>query len=346
MTEDLMKVIRAPVAKVERLEDDFEDEYVYDIGVDDATPYFFGNNILLHNSCYYSPYEALKDLPEYAGFDWSIENCIELYDGIADITNESFPAFMMRSFNTSHERGSNVKAGRELLGSTAIFIKKKKYAILMVEKEGHRLDKGGKPGKLKYMGLDMKRSDTPVFMQKFLEKLLMDVLTGAPETKMFDDIRTFRKDFKARPGWEKGSPKKVNALSTFGDAEAAAQQGASKGKIFKKGEKGKINMPGHVRAALNWNILCDLNGDKYSVKIGDGAKCIVVKLKPNVMKMDSVAYPIDQLFLPDWFKQLPYDHAAMEETIIDKKINNLVGVLGWDLTLTKERGGEQFLRFV
>ena len=341
----MVELVKETVVSVEELEP-FNDEYVYDIGVASKNPYFFANGILVHNSCYYSPYEALKDLPEYAGFDWSIENCLELYDGIADLTNESFPDFMMKAFNTTRERGANIKAGRELLGSTALFIKKKKYAILMVEKEGHRLDKDGKPGKLKYMGLDMKRSDTPVFMQRFLEKLMMDVLTRAPQDKMFDDIRNFRRDFKARPGWEKGSPKKVNALSTFSDAEGAAQKAAAKGRSFKKGEKGKVGMPGHVRAALNWNALCDLNQDKYSTRIADGAKCIVVKLKPNVMKMDSVAYPIDQLFLPDWFKSLPYDHAAMEETIIDKKINNLVGVLGWDLTLTKERGGEQFLKFV
>jgi hypothetical protein len=44
------------------------------------------------------------------------------------------------------------------------------------------------------------------------------------------------------------------------------------------------------------------------------------------------------LNLPDWFKQLPFDHVAMEETIIDSKIDNLLGVLKWDLNLSKDRG--------
>jgi hypothetical protein len=56
------------------------------------------------------------------------------------------------------------------------------------------------------------------------------------------------------------------------------------------------------------------------------------------MQINSIAYPIDEMNLPDWFKQLPFDHTAMEETIIDSKIENLLGVLKWDLSLSKDRG--------
>jgi carbonic anhydrase len=35
--------------------------------------------------------------------------------------------------------------------------------------------------------------------------------------------------------------------------------------------------------------------------------------------------------IPDWFKQLPFDNDAMEEALITKKVENLLGVLGWDL---------------
>ena len=34
------------------------------------------------------------------------------------------------------------------------------------------------------MGLDLKRSDTPDYMQKFLEELLMMVLTGSEEKEV------------------------------------------------------------------------------------------------------------------------------------------------------------------
>ena len=94
--------------------------------------------------------------------------------------------------------------------------------------------------------------------------------------------------------------------------------------------KGKVNMPGHVRAAINWNYLRKMNGDQYSQKIVDGMKIIVCQLKNNALGMSSVAYPTDELRLPEWFKQLPFDDVEMMASLIDKKIDNMIGVLEWD----------------
>jgi hypothetical protein len=90
-------------------------------------------------------------------------------------------------------------------------------------------------------------------------------------------------------------------------------------------------MPGHVRAAMNWNTLKRVNGDNYSMEIMDGFKVIVCKLKSNPLGYTSIAYPTDQLRLPQWFQELPFDDSAMEATLVDKKIDNLLGVLEWDL---------------
>jgi hypothetical protein len=90
-------------------------------------------------------------------------------------------------------------------------------------------------------------------------------------------------------------------------------------------------MPGHVRAALNWNYLRRVNGDNYSMKMVDGMKVVVCKLKPNPLNFTSIAYPTDELRLPNWFIELPFDDSAMEKTLVDKKIDNLLGVLNWEL---------------
>jgi hypothetical protein len=37
------------------------------------------------------------------------------------------------------------------------------------------------------------------------------------------------------------------------------------------------------------------------------------------------------MHLPQWFKELPFDHAEMEATVVDQKLDNLLGVLDWDL---------------
>ena len=90
-------------------------------------------------------------------------------------------------------------------------------------------------------------------------------------------------------------------------------------------------MPGHVRAAINWNTLKKVYNDKYSMDIIDGQKCIVCKLKDNPMGYTSIAYPTDELRIPDWFKELPFADDEMESTLINKKLDNLIGVLDWDL---------------
>jgi hypothetical protein len=79
-----------------------------------------------------------------------------------------------------------------------------------------------------------------------------------------------------------------------------------------------------------------MNGDKYSLEIVDGMKVIVCKLKQNPLNYTSVAYPTDELRLPDWFKELPFDSEAMEEVIIDNKLDNLIGALDYDLESTKQ----------
>ena len=293
------------------------------------------------DSCYFSAADVLKNDP-----DMGRDEIIRLYDAISESVNDSFPDFMIESFNTSRHRGEIIQAGRELVASSGLFIKKKKYAVLMYDKDGTRLDgiKPGSnspsPGKLKAMGLDLKRSDTPKFMQKFLEKILMDVLQDGEKNDVMDQVREFRTAFKSRPSVEKGSPKKVNGLTGHSDKMKAT----AVNDVYKS-KGGKANIPGHVRASLNWNLLCDINKDKHSMRITDGSRIIVCRLKPNPTGIDSIAYPMDEPRLPKWFLELPFDEEAMEEIIIDKKLDNLVGVLGWDFEDTKARPGDEFFTF-
>ena len=274
------------------------------------------------DSCYFSAYTTLKKDIDKGIIPWTKESVVQLYDQIAEEVNATFPQFLLDTFHCPKSRGEVIKAGREIVGSKSLFITKKRYAVLYYDKEGKRSDIDGKPGKIKAMGLDLKRSDTPEFIQDFLSDVLEKVLTGATEQDVLDFITEFRGRFKARPGWEKGSPKRANNITDYQDKEKKA---------------GKTNMPGHVRASINWNTLKRMFGDKYSANITDGAKVIVCKLKANPLEYASVAYPVDELRLPQWFKDLPFNHAEMEATIIDKKLENLIGVLNWNISSTEEK---------
>ena len=273
------------------------------------------------DSAYFSAFTTLRREIEKKEIPWSKDNVIQLYDQIGEEVNTTFPQFMLDAFHCPKSRGEVIKAGREIVAIKGLFITKKRYAVLYYDKEGKRSDVDGKPGKIKAMGLDLKRSDTPEFMQKFLEEILTKVLNGSEEEEILDRIAEFRTEFKARPGWEKGSPKRANNIAEYEAKEKKA---------------GKANMPGHVRASINWNTLKRMNGDKYSQQIVDGMKVIVCKLKANPLGYTSVAYPVDELRLPKWFQDLPFDHGEMEATIINNKVENLIGVLEWDLKSTTQ----------
>ena len=275
------------------------------------------------DSCYFSAYTILKDEIANGNVAWDKDMCIQLYDNIADQTNDSFPAFMEKAFHAPRKNGEIIKAGRELIGDRTIFITKKRYAINIFDKEGKRLDTDGKPGKIKAMGLDLKRADTPKYVQEFLMTILVKVLAGEQRDTIIDMIKEFKRTLSEQKSWTKGSPKSVNNLTMYGDKQTAS-------------DTGRANMPGHVRAAINWNYLRRMNGDNYSQKIVDGMKIIVCKLKPNPLGFTSVAYPTDELRLPKWFCDLPFDDLAMEQTLVDKKIDNLLGVMDWNLTVNTD----------
>ena len=271
------------------------------------------------DSCYFTAYPTLKPQIDKGELVWDKELCIGLYDSIADQANESFPAFMEKAFHAPRKNGEIIKAGRELIGDRAIFIVKKRYAINIFDKEGKRKDKDGKLGDIKAMGLDLKRADTPKYVQEFLMNVLQMVLQqGKGREEVIEAIKDFKRVLTAQDSWTKGSPKGVNKLTYYGELEA-------------KSNTGRANMPGHVRAALNYNYLRRVNSDQYSQKIIDGMKVIVCKLKPNPLGFTSVAYPVDELRLPQWFCELPFDDQAMEQTLVDEKIDNLLGVLEWDI---------------
>ena len=280
------------------------------------------------DSVYFSAFPILKKEIESGQIPWTKESVIKLYDQVAEEVNGTFIEFMGKAFHCPKTRANVIQAGREMVAENGLYITKKRYAALIYDDEGERTDKDGKPGKVKAMGLDLKRSDTPEFMQNFLSEILTMVLTDKTEAEVLDRITAFRKDFKLRPGYEKGSPKRANKVTEYRKKEEKA---------------GKANMPGHVRASINWNTLKRMNGDKYSQTIVDGMKVIVCKLKQNPLGYTSVAYPTDELRLPDWFKDLPFDHEAMEETIIDNKLGNLIGVLNWDVQSTLQHNTFQSL---
>ena len=307
--------------------DAFVNECITGVYAHDGEAVVYGDT----DSVYFSAWPILQKEIEAGEIKWDKDICVEMYDNIADQVNESFPEMMRKSCHCPADRGALIKGGRELIASNGLFIKKKRYAVLIYDMEGVRYDQMDEAtaakkgiihgvGKVKAMGLDLKRSDTPKIVQDFLSNILLDTLTHVPKEKIIQKIIDFKTTFAEMPAWEKGTPKRVNNLT----------------KYTKEYEVSGGCRVGHVMAAINWNNLRRMHGDNYSQQIVDGMKVIVCKLRNNPLGYNSVAYPIDVLHIPDWFKDLPFDNGLMETTIVNQKVENLLSVLDWDLTNNTE----------
>lgn len=306
-------------------------DYVYDISMKDKMfPWFYGNNILLHNSAYFSVYEAFKDQYEKQTARMTRDSAIELYDAISAKANESFPEFMDDRFNTGLENGAIIKAGRENLAEYGLFIKKKRYAMYLYEKDGYRQDINGKPGKLKAMGIEIKRSDTPKEIQDALKHGLDIILTGGSDEEMLSYFKDFKEKYKAKEPWRMGRPSAANAVKYYTEMNDRYNQGL---------DKKKPTIPGAVSGAIAWNELLDLYEEDHLTRINDGSKVITCKLIRNDHGYKSISYLTDQTVFPDWFKNLPFDTETMLQSILYQKIEKIYGILDWNLDYIKSSSG-------
>lgn len=253
------------------------------------------------------------------------ESFIAIADKAGNYANNSFPEFYKNTFNVDPEGSSVIKCSREICAEAALFIKKKRYTALVYDEKHFRYDVDGKVGKLKIMGLDIKRADCPKWVQVKLEETIKTLLADKKsEDEILDFIRGWRNDFIKFSPWKKGIPKRVNKLTYYTE-------------VYNSGRKG-ITVPGHARASINWNIMKKINNDMDSMTIMDGGKVIVCKLKKNKFNIDSIAYPIDQHNLPKWFLSLPFDDDEMIQVAVDQKLENIFGLLQWDLDSVKITG--------
>lgn len=260
------------------------------------------------DSSQFSAWTSIKSMIDSGELEWNKEAAVQLYVSIGEKVNESFQPFMEKAFNCPEELGKLIKASCESVGYRGLYITKKRYAILNYWKDGKYLSEP----KIKAMGLDLRRSDTPVICQEFLKTILLEYLTNGNEGTIVKMINEFKEKFKALPLHQQGTPKRVNGLTNYVD-------------LINRGKGNRV--PGHARAGINWNLLREVNNDRIHTRIIDGMKCIVCPLKKNNMDMTSIAYPIDELHLPTWFTELPFDHDVMIAAVVDKKIENLFGKL-------------------
>jgi len=243
---------------------------------------------------------------------------------------------MRDSFCCIEEFDELIKAGREIVADRTLFCAKKKYIARLVNLDGKDIDPTDKKA-LKIMGVEIKKSDTPKVIQKFLRDVVSKVLDGVVYKEIETFVNNFRKSlFTDRNLIEIGIPKSVNKLDDYYQQWSMTE---------KKGI-GKVTLPGNVRAAINHNEMIKDTHDQDTIPIITGSKIKLFYIKPNDRNFKSVAISGDADRVPKWFTEhFKVDEKLMSEKLIDDKISILFTPIGWEVPTARSAIANSLLEF-
>lgn len=265
------------------------------------------------------------------------DTAIKIADDVADTVNKSFPAFMREAFNCQEGFDGLISAGREIVGIRGLFQAKKKYMVKIVDKEGF----APAPGKdMKTQGSEIKKADTPKIIQKFIKTTVDMILDGKSYDEVADYVIQQRSEIIKKKDnlFLLGVAKQVNNLETFlAEYNAPGSMRAANGN--------KLTIPGHVRAALNYNSLLNIF-DKGSKPIRAGDKVLVFHLKPNQHRFESIAFPAEFTKFPKWFTEnFAVDLKTTEHKMFDKKLKGIFEAIKKDVPSPQTRLTNSILEF-
>ena len=176
------ELVPASDVKIEKIED-FNDEYVYDLEVEDGSHTFFANDILVHNSIYVRMDNILKLLFKTTKIDWYDKETFSKIKTFVDTKfqnalNNHVADFICDTFKTDQRR---IEFKREKISSEGEYCAKKRYVVHVRDNEGLECDK------FSYTGVDIAKNELP----DSIKKLLKDCVEGMMK---FDwDNSTFQK---------------------------------------------------------------------------------------------------------------------------------------------------------
>lgn len=302
------------IASVEELTP-FQDEYVYDLIMADHHPYFFANDILVHNSVYFT----------MAGLVNNVDDAVACADSVVDQVNESFKAFMRVAFFCQPGFDDKIKAVREIVAPAGILRAKKKYIMFVADSEGKRIDPNDDKKNLKTQGSDIKLSSTPEEIRGFLKDITMMVLKGAPKSAVSEHVIEFRRKLNANGISNALDYAAVMSVNKLTEKYAAWER-------IEKPGLGKVNLSANVRASINHNECLKMFNLTDEQPIISGAKIKLIWLKPNEHGFTNMAFSSDVDRLPDWFtSRFEVDVALTERKLVDQKLGNIFEPIGWEI---------------
>jgi DNA polymerase elongation subunit (family B) len=309
--------------------------------------YDFDRNVLIYgdtDSCYFRLDWYLKeklglvvrpeDLFPKTPF---MDKVVKIANDLTDKVNATFPGLLADNFFCDETNRKFILAVRDIVAIRGLFKEqKKKYALWAIMQEDKPTDE------VKIVGMETKRTNTPKYMQVFLEDLITRILKENLDYDqtyaIVDEFRSTK--FRAMDPWKHGSSMSVKNIGQIQQAMDEYETKTEAGHIGLK----KPTSSAAVPAALNTNKLIQMHGEDRWGLIREGDSVEFLYLLPNDHGFKTIALPVGATYIPEWFKHLPFDVRRNQDKILENALENTVGeVLDWDMTAKKNNAAEVFV---
>ncbi len=302
------------IESVEQLED-FDDEYVYDIEVDDNSHTFIGNDILVHNSvyvtygtffdCFTEEYKKKYDTPRKK-IEWILRYNQEFQD-------KQNNAWCNEIYEPRHGKSIH-NFELETISRATINLKKKKYLKALSYYKGRFYD----DPKIAGTGIEIIKSTTP--------KLCREILTDLTRSLVFESAEMDKESYIYYFNDKLAKYKKQFYIAPIEDISMSVGIGDYEKYVIDDKDQlvlGK-QCPVSVQAIARYNYLAHQNGEDNKRQLSGKIKYYNIRVSQKQGASPGYfGYPAGEL--PDWAPKIALD-IQWEKTIIDP-INRFLEVM-------------------
>lgn len=291
---------------------EFEDEYVYDIEMQDDTHTFIADDILVHNSLYLSYDPLIKSIKGHENM--SIEQKRDIIVGInLKFLDDHNCQYIKEYYDTRFGQSAH-KFELETLSLSGLWLDvKKRYAQLLLWKEGENYDLDKL--KLKVKGLELIKSSYPKAAREGLNRVVKYILENANVDNIIHKI-----NIKVQE--EKQKFQTANIEDICGNQKV---NGYTKYVISDDGDMPVFanKTPAGIKAVAQYNWL----RNKYNLP-GDpiySGKVKIYTVKSNNKKGEELSFAFLSQRYPKWANQYaPIDRTKMFEKMFLDPLNRIV----------------------
>lgn len=251
---------------------------------------------------------------------------LEIAKEVQDFINEAYTPYAKKFHFVDKHRW---KIKQELIATSGLWIAKKRYALLVINKEGvplteHNTSKelqvfdadGNFMGEIDVKGIDVVRSNFPKEFRTFTRGILGDILMNVEQNVINKKIFELRDRLKDLSALDIMFPTGVNNVDLYCNEELFH---------YKKGT------PAHVKAALSYNDLLQLFEYNTIEPIKEGEKVKWTYLRENKYNLDSIALKGDDTDPQQIVElvELYMDRQKNFESVLKSKLEDFYKAIGW-----------------